>query len=215
MSVRCVLLASGTGSLTQAVLRAFPPRPQDARPAPSDGTGVEIVAVGSDRADAPVLDKAAAAGATTFTCLPRDFADRAAWNRGLRDLVAGFEPDWVVSAGFMRILGDEFVTAFPQRIINTHPALLPSFPGAHGVRDALVYGAKVTGSTIHLVDEGVDTGPIIAQFPVAIAPEDTEASLHERIKAVEQRELVNLLEFLGRSSLSLTGRIVTGYAPPA
>lgn len=193
--------------MTQAVLQAFP--------ADVPERGVEVVAVGSDKADAPVLKRAAAAGVETFVCRPGDFADRGAWNAELRRQVAAYRPDWIVSAGFMRILGQEFVDAFPNRIINTHPALLPAFPGAHGVRDAMDYGAKVTGSTIHLVDCGVDTGPIIAQFPLAILPEDTEASLHGRIKAVEQRELVALLDFLATGTLTLTGRQVTGYAPQA
>ena len=115
----------------------------------------------------------------------------------------------------MRILGTAFVSRFGGRIINTHPALLPSFPGAHGVRDALAYGAKVTGTTIHLVDEGVDTGPIIAQFPIAIEPDEDEVALHERIKTIERRELVRFLRFLEHSTIEVSGRHVSGYTPSA
>ena len=121
-------------------------------------------------------------------------------------------PAEVVSAGFMRILGPDFISRFPQRIINTHPALLPSFPGAHGVRDALAYGVKVTGSTIHLVDEGVDTGPIIAQQPVLVEPDDTEDTLHERIRQVERRLLVDVLTHLASGDLHVAGRRVTGFS---
>lgn len=119
--------------------------------------------------------------------------DRHAWNIRLAEAVALGEPDLVVSAGFMKILGKGFLHRYQGRIINTHPALLPSFPGAHGVRDALRYGVKVTGSTVHLVDEGVDTGPIIAQEAVAVLPDDTEDVLHERIKKVERRLIVSIL----------------------
>lgn len=202
-----MLLASGSGTLTQAVLDACAGSP--------GAPGVEIAAVGSDRPEAPVLARAKAVGVPAFTVRPGDYADRAAWDAALAQAVAAFAPDWVVSAGFMRVLGPAFTDRFPERIINTHPALLPSFPGAHAVRDALAHGVKVTGTTIHLIDAGVDTGPIIAQFPVRIAPGEDEDSLHERIRAVERRELVALLRFLGTGSLSASGRIVTGYDPAA
>jgi phosphoribosylglycinamide formyltransferase-1 len=120
---------------------------------------------------------------------PRSWPDRDSWDQELADVVALWNPDWVVCAGFMRVLGQVFVDRFPNRIVNSHPALLPAFPGAHGVRDALAYGVKVTGTTVHLVDYGVDTGPILAQTAVPILPEDTEATLHERIKEVERRLL--------------------------
>ena len=201
--MRLLLLASGTGSLVQAVIDGLA------------NTGVEIVAVGSDLADAPVLDRARAADIEVFSAHPRDYADRAAWDQAFTETVAGYSPDWIVSAGFMRILGASFVSRFGGRIINTHPALLPAFPGAHGVRDALDYGAKVIGTTIHLVDEGVDTGPIIAQFPVVIEPNETETVLHERIKAIERRELVHLLRFLEHGTLEVSGRHVSGYTPSA
>ncbi|MGC3023295.1 phosphoribosylglycinamide formyltransferase [Brevibacterium sp. FAM 24630] len=203
--MRIVLLASGSGTLTQAVIDAF-----------ADGKhGIDILAVGSDSPTAGVLDRAQKHDIPTFVVRPKDFADRAAWNEELRDVVAELAPDWVVSAGFMRILGESFVAAFPSRIINTHPALLPSFPGAHGVRDALAHGVKLTGGTIHLVDAGVDTGPIIAQYAVPIDDDDTEETVHERIKAREREELVRLLAHLAHSDLVVDGRHVRGYAASA
>lgn len=202
--MRIVLLASGSGTLTQAVIDAF------AGPARAEA-GVEIVGIGSDAATAGVLARAEAAGIPTFVVRPRDSATREEWNRTLRDTVADFAPDWVVSAGFMRILGEEFISAFPDRIINTHPALLPAFPGAHGVRDALAHGVKVTGGTIHLVDAGVDTGPIITQFAVPVHDGDTEETVHERIKTREREEVVRLLAFLTDNDLDIDGRRVRGY----
>nr|WP_272902556.1 phosphoribosylglycinamide formyltransferase [Brevibacterium daeguense] len=198
-------MASGSGTLTQSVLDAFV--------LSGDGRGVEIAAVGSDRPDAGVLERARSAGVETFVVSPQDFADRDEWNHALTEQVAEYDPDWVVSAGFMRILGSEFVDRFALRIINTHPALLPSFPGAHGVRDALAHGVKVTGTTIHLVDSGVDTGPVIAQFPVAIEDDDTEDTLHERIREIERRRIVELLEHLALHSLTVDGRRVSGFTP--
>lgn len=204
--MRIVLLASGSGTLTQAVIDAFT-GPDFAE------ADVEIAAIGSDSASAGVLERARSAGVPSFVLAPRDCADRSEWNIRLRETVAACAPDWVVSAGFMRILGPDFVAAFPDRIINTHPALLPSFPGAHGVRDALAHGVKVTGGTIHLVDSGVDTGPIITQFPVPVIDGDTEESVHERIKAREREEVVRLLGFLADHDLTIDGRHVTGYPP--
>lgn len=180
MPARIVLLASGSGTLLQSVIDAV-------------ATGdlvVEVAAVGSDVADAPALTRAEDAGIDTFALVPARFADRASWNDALLERLAALAPDWIVCAGFMRILGPQVVDAFAGRIVNTHPALLPSFPGAHGVRDALSYGVKVTGCTVHLVDHGVDTGPILAQEAVVVLPDDDEASLHERIKTVERRLLV-------------------------
>jgi phosphoribosylglycinamide formyltransferase-1 len=138
-----------------------------------------------------------------------EHADRAAWDEALRDVIESFEPDWVVSAGFMRLLGPAVLSTFPMRVVNTHPALLPSFPGAHAVRDALAHGVRVTGSTIHLVDEGVDTGPIIDQRPVEVDPDDDEASLHERIKVVERALLVDVVRRLATHNVHVSGRKVT------
>lgn len=181
MSARVVVLASGSGTLLQSLLDASGPGSPD----------IAVVAVVSDVPDAAVLGRATAAGIPTAAVRPGDFADRQAWNDELLRTVSGFAPDWIVSAGFMRILGPAFVDAFAGHILNTHPALLPSFPGAHAVRDALAYGVKVTGCTIHVVDHGVDTGPIVAQRAVDVLPDDDEASLHERIKSVERSLLVS------------------------
>lgn len=217
--MRVVLLASGSGTLTQSVLDACVTR--DTGAAGVDATGsnaaeantVEVVAVGSDRPQAPVLERARAAGVPSFVVAPRDHADRAAWDAALTEEVASFRPDWVVSAGFMRILGRTFVEAFAGRIINSHPALLPAFPGAHAVREALAHGVKVTGPTFHLVDTGLDSGPIIAQFPVPVEDTDTEETLHERIRAVERVRLVELLTWLSTGTLAAEGRRVTGFVP--
>ena len=183
MPSRIVVLASGSGTLLQSLLDS---------PVRSS-----IVAVGSDVPDCQALARATAAGVPTFALPLGSFADRAAWDAGLLTSVRSFVPDWIVSAGFMRILSPTFVQAFAGRIINTHPALLPSFPGAHGVRDALAYGVKVTGCTVHLVDEGVDTGPILAQRAVEVLPDDDEATLHERIKTIERELLISTLQQIG------------------
>ena len=183
MPARLVVLASGSGTLLQSLIDAVA----------GEGLDADIVAVGSDVPGCLALERAQAAGVATFCLPPRDFADRDAWNEAMLDAVRAAKPDWIVSAGFMRILGPAFVGAFEGRIVNTHPALLPSFPGAHGVRDALAYGVTVTGCTVHMVDAGVDTGPILAQRAVEIRPDDNEASLHERIKEVERAMLVETL----------------------
>lgn len=191
MTARVVVLASGAGTLLQTVIDSVG----------SDVLDATIVAVVSDVPDAQALDRARTAGIPAISCRPADFPDRAAWNVSLLAAVRDFDPDWVVSAGFMRILGAVFVDAFPGRILNTHPALLPSFPGAHAVRDALAYGVKVTGCTIHLVDHGVDTGPIVAQQAVLVHPDDDEEALHERIKQVERQLLIETLaELIGEKT---------------
>lgn len=179
MTSRILVLASGSGSLLQALL--------------DSPAGQAVVAVGSDTPDAYALQRATEAGVAAFTVSPADFDSRADWNSALLGAIRAVEPDLIVSAGFMRIIGAEIVEAYRGRIINTHPALLPAFPGAHGVRDAMAYGVKVTGCTVHYVDEGVDTGSIIAQAAVAIEPDDTEESLHERIKIHERRLLVDVV----------------------
>jgi phosphoribosylglycinamide formyltransferase-1 len=173
---RLVILASGSGTLAQAIFEAQA----------SGKFSADIVAVISDQKDAAVLQRAESARIETFT-IPM-MKDRREWDRELETLIAALRPDLVISAGFMRILPQRITERF--RIINSHPALLPAFPGAHAVRDALAAGATETGTTIHWVDAGVDTGPIIAQEKVAILQGDTEESLHERIKIVERGLIV-------------------------
>lgn len=173
MAHRLVILASGTGTLAQSIFEAR-------------DLNIEIVAVISDQADAHVLERAYAAG--IHTELIPAIGSRQLWNAEIIEKVAAYKPDLVVSAGFMRILPADFVNRFPT--INSHPALLPNFPGAHAVRDALAAGVTVTGATVHWVDAGVDTGPIITQMEVPVLPGDDEASLHERIKKVERGLIV-------------------------
>ncbi|WP_410650224.1 phosphoribosylglycinamide formyltransferase [Amycolatopsis sp. cmx-4-54] len=196
--VKLVVLASGSGTLLQAVLDAVE----------KPNFPAKVVAVGADRAGIEALARAERAGVPSFTVRMADHPDRAAWDKAITEAVAAYQPDLVVSAGFMKILGAEFLARFPGRVINTHPALLPSFPGAHAVADALAMAVKVTGSTVHFVDAGVDTGPIIAQEPVIVEPDDDEHVLHERIKAVERRLLVETIEKLGRSGCAVEGRKV-------
>jgi phosphoribosylglycinamide formyltransferase-1 len=188
MPMRLVVLVSGSGTLLQALLDASVSGELDA----------SVVAVGADRADAYGLVRAQLAGVPTFVHPYRRGDDRAAWDAALADLVAAHEPDLVVSAGFLKLVGPAFLARFGGRTINTHPALLPSFPGIHGPRDALAHGVKVTGATLFLIDEGVDTGRILAQEPVRVLPEDTVESLHERIKIVERQLLVDTVNELSR-----------------
>ncbi|MBE1581657.1 phosphoribosylglycinamide formyltransferase [Amycolatopsis roodepoortensis] len=196
--VKLVVLASGSGTLLQAVLDAVE----------KPNFPAKVVAVGADRTGIEALSRAERAGVPSFAVRMADHPDRAAWDKAITEAVAAYQPDLVVSAGFMKILGAEFLARFPGRVINTHPALLPSFPGAHAVADALAMAVKVTGSTVHFVDAGVDTGPIIAQEPVIVEPDDDEHVLHERIKAVERRLLVETIEKLGRSGCAVEGRKV-------
>ena len=184
--MRIVVLVSGTGSNLQAVIDAVQAGDLD----------VEIAAVGADRPGTYGVERSAAAGIDTFVVDFKAYPDRAEWNAALTETVAAYQPDVVVSSGFMRIVSPEFIDTFDGKYLNTHPALLPSFPGAHGVRDAMAYGVKVTGCTVHWADAGVDTGPIIAQEAVAIEDGDTEETLHERIKVVERRLLVSTLASL-------------------
>jgi phosphoribosylglycinamide formyltransferase-1 len=189
-----VVLASGTGSLLRSLL---------------DATGGDfpagIVAVGVDR-DCPAVDIAAAASVPTFTVRLRDCPDRETWDAAITDATAAHNPDLIVSAGFMKILGPQFLSRFMGRIINTHPALLPAFPGAHAVPEALEYGVKVTGCSVHLVDAGTDTGPILAQEVVAVLDDDDEAGLHERIKVVERKLVVDVLAAVATRGVTWTGR---------
>src|SRR6187551_650867 len=151
--------------------------------------GGRVVGVVSDRADAPGLERARSANIATAVVALEDFDSRSQWDDAVAKAVTAFDPDLVVLAGFMRILGEPMLDKFGGRIVNTHPALLPAFPGAHAVRDALDAGVKVTGCSVIIIDAGVDTGPIVAQAAVAVRDNDTEATLHERIKDVE-RDLV-------------------------
>ena len=194
---RLVVLASGTGSLLETLLKSavgdYPAR---------------VVAVGTDRA-CRALDVAADASVPTFTVRLGDHPDRVSWDAALTEATAAHEPDLVVSAGFMKILGAQFLSRFPARVVNTHPALLPAFPGAHAVPDALAYGVKVTGCSVHLVDDGTDTGPILAQQAVPVLDDDDEATLHERIKVVERQLLVDVLDALATRGVTWTGRKAT------
>ncbi|MBV9319238.1 MAG: phosphoribosylglycinamide formyltransferase [Mycobacterium sp.] len=194
---RLVVLASGTGSLLNSLLDAA-----------VDDYPARVVAVGVDR-DCRAADIARAASVPTFTVRLADHAGRDAWDAALTEVTAGHSPDLVVSAGFMRILGPQFLSHFSGRIINSHPALLPAFPGTHGVADALDYGVKVTGCTVHLVDAGTDTGPILAQQPVPVLDGDDEQTLHERIKVVERRLLVDVVAAVVTSGVTWIGRKAT------
>ena len=201
---RVVVLVSGAGTNLAALLAAHT----------DPAYGARVVGVVSNRADAPALARAQAAGVATAVVAPADFPDRPAWDEGLARAVEVFDPELVVLAGFMRILGEPFLLRFGGRILNTHPALLPAFPGAHGVRDALAHGVRVTGCTVHLVDAGVDTGPILAQRAVEIRDDDDEAGLHERIKAVERELVVDVVGRVARGGVTVTGRTARiGSAP--
>lgn len=193
--VDVVVLVSGSGTLLQALLDA------SADPA----LGVRVAAVVADR-PCVGLERAERAGVPTSVVSPADHADRAAWDVALAARIAEAQPAFVVSAGFMRLLGPASLGV--ATVVNTHPALLPSFPGAHGVRDALAYGVKVTGTTCHVVDAGVDTGPIIEQRVVAVADDDTEETLHERIKVQEREMLVDVVGRLAREGFAVEGRRV-------
>ena len=189
MTYSVVVLASGTGSLLQTLIDHL-----------ADRRDVVISAVGTDRPGCQALVRAEAAGIPHFALPYLKGADRRAWDAELTALVAAHDPDLVVSAGFMKLVGPDFLSRFGGRMINTHPALLPSFPGMHGPRDALAHGVKVTGATVFLVDEGVDTGAILAQGAVDVLPGDDEATLHERIKVVERRLLVEVVDDLARAA---------------
>lgn len=188
MTFRLVVLVSGSGTLLQALLDAIA----------AGDVPAEVVAVGSDQVDAYGLRRAETAGIPTFTHPYAKGSDRQAWDAELTELVAAYDPDLVVSAGFMKLVGTRFLERFGGRMINTHPALLPSFPGMHGPRDALEHGVKITGATVFMVDAGVDTGAILAQDAVRVEPDDTVESLHERIKVVERRLLIETVTELAK-----------------
>jgi phosphoribosylglycinamide formyltransferase 1 len=187
---------SGTGSNLQALLDAC------ADPA----YGAEVVVVGSDRDGIEGLSRAGRAGVPTFSLPVSDFAARDDWDAAMTDTVGAYSPDLVISAGFMKILGKRFLERYT--VVNTHPALLPAFPGAHAVRDTLGYGVRLTGCTVHLVDAGVDTGPVIEQVAVAVHAGDDEESLHERIKSVERVLLVEVVGRMARDGWTIDGRKV-------
>ena len=193
---RLVVLVSGSGTLLQALL--------DTADLPA-----RVVAVGSDRAGVEGLARAERAGIPAFTVRVADHATRTVWDEALGKAVAEHQPDLVVSAGFMKVVGPGFLAGIGCPMINTHPALLPSFPGTRGVADALAYGVKVTGATVHLVDDGVDTGPVLAQSAVPVEPGDTVEVLHERIKIHERRLLVGTVAALARTGATVNGREVT------
>ena len=193
---RVVVLLSGHGSNLQALLDASGAR----------GFGARVVLVAADRPGAYGLERARLAGVPTAVVSSHAHPDRAGFDRALRDAVAAARPDAVCLAGFMRILGSDFVRAFPDRIVNTHPSLLPAFRGAHAVRDALAYGVKLTGCTIHLVDEQVDHGPVLLQAAVPVLDGDDEASLHERIKQQERRLLPHAVRLVAHGRVRLDGR---------
>ena len=190
---RLVVLVSGGGTNLQALLDAMATDPD---------FGAQVVAVGADRDGIEGLVRAERAGIPTFVVPLDEHADRDAWDAAITKATEQYDPVLVISAGFMKILGPRFLERFT--VVNTHPALLPSFPGTHAVRDALAYGVTVTGCTVHLVDAGVDTGPVIAQAAVEVQPDDDEHVLHERIKVVERELLVDVVRQLVR------GRIVYG-----
>ena len=194
---RLVVLASGTGSLLNSLLDAA----QGDYPA-------RVVAVGADR-DCRAVEIAEQASIPAFTVRLGDYPDRAAWDAAITEATKAHQPDLIVSAGFMKILGPQYLSNFQGRIINTHPALLPAFAGAHAVPDALAYGVKVTGTTVHLVDAGTDTGPILAQQPVEVLDGDDEQTLHERIKVIERRLLVDVVAAIATRGVTWIGRKAT------
>lgn len=206
VSARLVVLVSGSGTNLQAVLDACT----------DPAYGAAVVAVGADRDGIVGLERAERAGVPTFVERVKDHPDRAAWDAAVTAAVAAHEPDLVVLAGFMKLVGPDFLAAFGGRTVNTHPALSPSFPGMHGPRDALAYGVKVTGCTLFVVDEGVDTGVIVAQTAVPVADDDTEDSLHERIKVAERSMLVDTVGRMAREGYAVEGRRVRfGTGPRA
>ncbi|HVT67549.1 MAG TPA: phosphoribosylglycinamide formyltransferase [Trebonia sp.] len=193
MNARLVVLVSGAGTNLQALI--------DASHDPAYGAA--IVAVGADRGGIAALDRARAANIPTFVRRVGDFGDRDAWDEALAGACEEHHPDLIVCAGFMKLVGKSFLARFKGRCLNTHPALLPSFPGMHGVRDALEYGVRVTGCTVFLVDEGVDAGPVLAQAAVPVHDDDDEATLHERIKVAERALLVETVGRMAREGWSV------------
>jgi phosphoribosylglycinamide formyltransferase 1 len=201
---RLVVLVSGSGTNLQALLDAC------ADPA----YNAQVVAVGADRPGIVGLDRAEKAGVPTFICRVPEYASRAEWDATLTRLCGEHDPDLVISAGFLKLVGPTFLATYQGRYLNTHNALLPAFPGIHGPRDALAYGVKVAGATLFFVDAGVDTGPIVAQVPVPVEVDDTVASLHERIKVAERAMLVDAVGRMAREGFTVDGRQVR-FGKPA
>jgi phosphoribosylglycinamide formyltransferase 1 len=195
MDARLVVLASGEGTNLQALIDAC------ADPA----YGAAVVAAGADRDGTGALKRAQQAGIPGFTLKVSDFEARGKWDEALAARCARYRPDLIVCAGFMKLVGKAFLARFAGRCLNTHPALLPSFPGMHGVRDALDYGVKVTGCTVFLVDDGVDQGPVVAQAAVPVHDDDDEETLHERIKVTERALLVATVGRMAREGWSVQG----------
>ncbi len=193
-----MVLVSGTGTNLQALLDA------SADPA----YGARVVAVGADRTGIQGLARAERAGVATFVHRLGDHPDRDAWDRAMTESCRAHRPDLVVSAGFLKLAGPAFLAEYGGRYLNTHPALLPSFPGIHAAADALAHGVKVTGATLFVVDAGVDTGPIVTQVAVPVLDDDDEASLHERIKVAERSMLVHSVGRIAREGLTITDRKV-------
>jgi phosphoribosylglycinamide formyltransferase 1 len=198
MCARLVVLVSGAGTNLQALLDAC----ADA------AYGAQVVAVGADRSGIAALARAEQAGVPSFTHRVKDYPSRADWDRALAASSAAARPDLIVLAGFMKLVGPPFLAAFGGRVINTHPALLPAFPGMHAVRDALGHGVKVTGCTVFLVDAGMDTGPVLAQAAVPVLDGDDEDTLHERIKVAERALLVETVGRMVRDGWTAAGRKV-------
>lgn len=196
MTARLVVLLSGSGSNLQALLDACE----------DPNYGARVVAVGADRNEIAGLTRAENAGIPVFVHKVNDFSDRETWDRAMTDTVAEHEPDLVVSAGFLKILGDTFISRFAGRYINTHNSLLPSFPGMRGPAAALEYGVKITGATLFMCDSGIDTGQILAQVPVTVHDDDTVDSLTERIKVAERAQLVDTIGHMVRDGWRLDGR---------
>lgn len=191
--MRLVVLASGRGSNLRAIVEAID----------RGACAAEVVAVVSDKADAAALAFAAERGIATSVVGPKAYADRPSWDAALAESVASFTPDLVVLAGFMRIVGASMIARFSHRIVNVHPALLPSFPGAHGARDAIAKGVRISGCTVHVVDAGVDTGPILAQAAVPVLSTDDEASLQARIQRCEHRLLPAVIDAIAKGAIVL------------
>jgi phosphoribosylglycinamide formyltransferase 1 len=192
------VLVSGSGTLLQALLDA----------AGADYPA-EVIAVGADRTGIEGLARAERAGVPSFVVARRDHPDRAGWDAALTTAVRAYRPDLVVSAGFMKILGPSFLDGVGCPVINTHPALLPAFPGVSAVEDALTHGVKITGATVHFAEATVDSGPIIAQEAVLVCRGDTVPVLHERIKTVERRLLVEVVAALAEQGCTVDGRKVS------